>query len=87
MTQQQEGTDLTASWALLKEFSLKEFKGLGASYLATPKKRDQLRAALKVQPRCCWASLVGRKDGCTSVAFPHFTPPPSAHYSTTADSL
>jgi len=40
--------DLDAAWSLLKEFTLKEFRGLGAPYVASAAKRDVLRTAMKL---------------------------------------
>ncbi len=40
---------LAAAWVLLKEVTLKSFRGLGASYVATREKRQALRDAIQVR--------------------------------------
>jgi hypothetical protein len=45
---------VAASWKFLREFTLKEFKGLASHYFASKESRQRLREALLVSlQRCC----------------------------------
>lgn len=43
-----EDASASAAWAMLKDFTVKEFQGLSASYVASRAKRDELRKAVLV---------------------------------------